>query len=152
MTLWCEDPEELETLRPRRTRRNVGMQREAIEHLGRQVVDGAMTVHSALGPGVLESAYEACLAHELRLRGLDVRTQVPLPVTYKGVRVDLAYRIDMLVGDAVIVELKTVEKLLPIHEVQLLSYLRLGHRRLGLLINFHAMHLRDGIRRVVHKL
>jgi GxxExxY protein len=91
-----------------------------------QVVDAAMRVHSVLGPGLLESAYEACLAYELRKRGLSVLTQIPLSVHYDGVRIDLAYRIDLLVGNAVIVELKTMAKVLPVQEAQLLSYLRLS--------------------------
>lgn len=117
-----------------------------------QVVDGAMRVHSALGPGLLEGAYGACLAHELRLRGLRVQAQVPLPVVYKNVRIDVGYRADLIVDDAVIVELKAVSKLQPIHEAQLLSYLKLSGRKVGLLINFHEMHLKDGIKRMVNKL
>lgn len=117
-----------------------------------QVVDAAMRVHSALGPGLLEGAYEACLAYELRKRGLHVLTQVRLPVVYDGVPIERAYRIDLLVDDAVVVELKAVSKLLPIHEAQLLSYLKLSKYRAGLLINFQAVHLRDGIKRMVHRL
>jgi GxxExxY protein len=115
-----------------------------------QVVDAAMRVHSALGPGLLEGAYEACLAHELLKRGLAVATQMSLPVVYAGVRIDLAYRVDLIVGDVVLVELKTVSKLLPVHEAQLLSYLRLGGFRLGLLINFHELHLKNGIKRMIN--
>ena len=114
-----------------------------------QVVDAALRVHSALGPGVLESAYEACLAYELNDRGLSVRTQVPVPILYRGARLQAAYRLDMLVEESVVVELKTVSRLLPVHEAQLLSYLRLSGHRVGLLINFHELHLRDGIRRLV---
>jgi GxxExxY protein len=115
-----------------------------------QVVDAAMRVHSILGPGVLESSYEVCLAYELRKRGLRVLVQLPLPVVYEDVRIELGYRVDLLVDDAVIVELKAVAKLLPIHEAQLLSYLRLSNHRVGLLINFHALHLKDGITRMVN--
>ena len=115
-----------------------------------QVIDAAMRVHSILGPGLLESAYEVCLAHELRSRGLSVLTQVPLPITYGDVRLDVGYRIDLLVEDAIVVELKTVAKILPIHEVQLLSYLRFSKHRIGLLINFHVPRLKDGIRRIVN--
>ena len=111
-----------------------------------------MRVHSALGPGLLEGAYEACLAHELRKRGLGVAVQVPLPVWYDGVKIELGYRLDMLVEDAVIVELKAVSKLAPLHEAQLLSYLRLSAHQVGLLINFHMPHLRDGIKRIVNNL
>jgi GxxExxY protein len=115
-----------------------------------QVVDAAMRVHSALGPGLLESAYEACLAHELRKRGPRVQVQFPLPLVYDGVRIELGYRVDLLVDDVVVVELKAVAKLLPIHEAQLLSYLKLSKRRVGLLINFHSLHLKDGIKRMLN--
>ena len=116
------------------------------------IVTSAMKVHSALGPGLLESAYEACLLHELRQLGLTAHTQVSLPVSYDGVRIDVGYRIDLLVEDAVIVELKAVESLLPIHHAQLLSYLKLSGKRVGLLINFNVLHLKDGIKRMVNKL
>jgi len=117
-----------------------------------QVVDAAMKVHSTLGPGLLGSAYEACLAYELRKRGLHVVTQPILPVIYDDMEIELAYRLDLLVDNAVIVELKTVSKLLPIHEAQLLSYLKLSHHRVGLLINFREVHLKNGIKRMVHQL
>jgi GxxExxY protein len=113
-----------------------------------QVVDAALQVHSALGPGLLEGAYEACLAYELRSRGLRVLVQSPLPIAYKGVHIELGYRADLVVDDAVIVELKSVTKLMPIHEAQLLSYLKLSGHRVGLLINFHVPHLKDGIKRL----
>jgi len=116
------------------------------------VVDGAMQVHSALGPGLLESAYELCLAHELRMRGIQVETQVAVPIIYKGFRLDAGYRIDLLVENEIVIEAKSVAKLLPVHEAQLLSYLRLANRRLGLLINFNIPHLRDGIKRMVNGL
>ena len=117
-----------------------------------QVVDAAMRVHSALGPGLLESAYEACLAYELRKRGRRVLAQVPLAVVYEGVRIELGYRVDLLVDDAVVVELKAMGKVLPVHEAQLLSYLRMSDYPVGLLINFHELHLKDGIKRLVNKL
>jgi GxxExxY protein len=116
------------------------------------VVDSAMRVHSALGPGLLESAYQVCLAHDLTERGLMVRREVHLPVVYKGVRVELAYRIDLLVEETVVVEIKAKAKLLPVHEAQLLSLLRLSNHRVGLLINFHVPHLKDGIIRRVNAL
>ena len=116
------------------------------------VVDSAMKVHTALGPGLLESAYEACLAHELRNRGHRVGTQVVLPVHFDGVRIDVGYRLDLLIDDAVIVELKAVDKLAPIHEAQLLTYLKLSGKKVGLLINFNVLHLRDGIKRMVNNL
>ncbi|HSJ64556.1 MAG TPA: GxxExxY protein [Gemmatimonadaceae bacterium] len=115
-----------------------------------QIVDAALRVHSALGPGLLESAYAACLAHELRRRGLEVRTQVAIPVHYHEILLELGYRADFLIDAAVLVELKTVTKLLPIHEAQLLSYLRLSGHRVGLLINFHTVHLKDGIKRLIN--
>ena len=116
------------------------------------VVDAAMRVHTALGPGLLEGAYEACLTHELRKRGFRVLTQLPLPIIYDRIRIELGYRVDSLVDDTVIVELKAVARLLPVHEAQLLPYLRLSGYTVGLLINFHSSHLRDGIKRMVNKL
>jgi GxxExxY protein len=113
------------------------------------IVTAAMKVHSQLGPGLLESAYEACLAHELRKQGLAVAQQVALPVIYDGERIDLGYRIDLIVEDRVIVEIKCVEGINPVHQAQLLSYIRLSGRNIGLLINFHVSHLRDGIQRMV---
>lgn len=114
------------------------------------IVDAAMKVHTALGPGLLESAYEVCLAHELRSRGLKIVAQWPLPVVYDGVRLDAGYRVDLLVEDRVIVELKAAEALLPIHQAQLLSYLKLSGCKAGLLINFHVLRLKDGIKRIVN--
>ena len=108
------------------------------------VVDSAIRVHSRLGPGLLEGAYEACLAHEIRKRNVDVVTQMQLPIIYDGVRLDIGYRLDLLVAHSVVVELKTVEKLKPIHEAQLLSYLRLSGHKVGLLINFHVPSLARG--------
>jgi len=122
-----------------------------IDHVSGQVVDAAMGVHSTLGPGLLESAYQACLAHDLRKRNFHVVQQVPLPLIYDGVELDVAYRVDLLVQDLVIVEVKAITKIAPIHEAQLLSYLKLSDRRVGLLINFHELHLRDGIKRMVNK-
>jgi len=108
-----------------------------------------MKVHSHLDPGLLESAYEACLAHELRKQGHAVAQQVGLPVIYDGKRIDLGYRIDLIIEDLVIVEIKCVEAVNPVHQAQLLSYIRLSGRHIGLLINFHVAHLRDGIKRMV---
>jgi GxxExxY protein len=113
------------------------------------VISAAMKVHSHLGPGLLESAYEACLAHELRKQGLRVAQQVGLPVVYDGEKIDLGYRIDLIVEDVVVVEIKSVEAINPVHQAQLLSYIRLSGRSVGLLINFHVAHLRDGIKRMV---
>lgn len=114
------------------------------------VITAAMFIHSRCGPGLLESAYKAFLARELRLRGLDVRTEVTIPVTYRGERVELGLRMDMLVDDALVVELKTVSALLPVHRAQVLSYLRFSGHRIGLLLNFHAGRLREGIARIVN--
>lgn len=121
-----------------------------VDDVSGRIVNSAMKVHSTLGPGLLESAYEACLLHELRRRGLHVVSQVVLPVIYDSVSLDAGYRLDLLVEDIVIVELKAVEKLLPIHKAQLLSYLKLSDRQVGLLINFNVLRLADGIQRVVH--
>jgi GxxExxY protein len=116
------------------------------------IVDSAVKVHWILGPGLLESSYHACLLHELRKRGLDVESQLPLPIHYDGLEIDAGYRIDMLVNGEVVVELKSVPQILPIHEAQLLSYMRLSRRRVGLLINFNVVKLKDGIRRKVNGL
>jgi GxxExxY protein len=113
------------------------------------IIDAAMKVHSALGPGLLESAYEACLLHELNKRQLQAVSQVALPVYYDGLTIDLGYRIDLLVEDKVIVELKAVEKIHPLHKAQLLSYLKLSGKQLGLLLNFGELHLKDGIERII---
>jgi GxxExxY protein len=125
---------------------------EDLNGLTGRVIGAAMAVHSALGPGLLESAYAACVQHELQTSGVAFRAQVPLPLVYKRVQLDIGYRIDLLVEDCLVVELKAVEALLPIHEAQLLSYLRLTGCRLGLLINFHVAQLRNGIRRLVNGL
>jgi GxxExxY protein len=132
---------------PQRAQRNT--EGIGINAITETIIGAAMRVHSALGPGLLESAYEACLAHELRKAGFDVRSQVELPVIYDSVRVDLGYRIDLLVNDTVIVELKCVERIAPIHEAQILSYLKLSRKRVGLIINFHVRHLKDGIKRFI---
>jgi len=115
-----------------------------------EIVDSAMKVHTALGPGMLESVYEKCLRHELTKRGLTVMSQVWVPVIYDGVEIEGAYKIDLLVEDRIIVELKVVEHMLEVHKAQLLSYLKLSNKHVGLLINFNVVHLRDGIRRMVN--
>jgi len=110
-----------------------------------------MKVHSALGPGLLESVYEKCLKHELTKRGFKVESQLWLPVIYDGITIEEGgYKIDLLVENVVVIELKAVEKILDIHKAQLLSYLKLADRRVGLLINFNVVHLREGIRRLVN--
>ena len=120
--------------------------------IGTAIVASAMTVHSALGPGLLESAYEFCLAHELSKRGLDVRKQVSIPIVYDELTIENGYRIDLLANDLVVVELKAIEAVTPVHRAQLLSYLRLGGFKLGYLLNFNVAHMRDGIMRLVNAL
>jgi GxxExxY protein len=115
-----------------------------------QVVDAAMKVHSALGPGLLERAYQICLGHELGKRRIRFRSQVILPVVYDNLRIKLGYRVDLLVEESVLVELKAVTRTLPVHEAQLLSYLRLSGHHVGLLINFHVPRLKDGIKRIAN--
>jgi GxxExxY protein len=116
------------------------------------VIGCAIEVHRALGPGLLESVYQKCLARELELQQISFREEMPLNVKYKGLDFESAYRLDMLVGNKVIVELKAVEQLLPIHEAQVLSYLRLTELKLGLLVNFNVPALRNGIKRIVNNL
>lgn len=119
------------------------------EEVARKIVDGAFRVHSVLGPGLLECVYEQCLAHELKKRGLRFELQKPVPIEYDSVRIDCALRLDMLVEDSVIVEIKAIEVVQPVHKAQLLSYLRLANKPLGLLINFHVPLIKDGIKRVI---
>jgi GxxExxY protein len=120
-----------------------------VNHITGLIITAAMKVHSLLGPGLLESAYQACLAHELRKQGLLVLTEVELPVVYDGEEIELGFRMDMVVEDIVVVEVKCVEALHRVHHAQLLSYMRLSGKHVGLLINFHVSHLRDGIKRMV---
>ncbi len=117
--------------------------------LTENIIGAAMDVHRALGPGLLESAYEECLCHELQLRDLRVLRQVAIPVCYKGIELDCGYRLDLVVSDLVVVEIKAVENLLPIHEAQLLTYLKLGGWPVGLLLNFNVPVLKEGIIRRV---
>ena len=120
------------------------------DQITEQIIGAAMKVHSALGPGLLESACQACLFYELKKQGLVVESEVILPVVYEGKEIDAGYRLDLLVEEQVIVELKSVEKILPIHEAQLITYLKLSDCKVGLLINFNVKHLRDGIVRRVN--
>src|SRR2546427_1366312 len=120
-----------------------------INDLSQALIGAAIEVHRTLGPGLLESAYDQCLSHEFSLRKIPFERQKPLHVNYKGVLLDCGYRLDFLVAGLVVVEVKAIESLLPIHQAQVLSYLKLGGWKLGLLINFHAPLLRDGIKRVV---
>ena len=120
-----------------------------INDLSSSIIGAAIEVHRALGPGLLESAYQQCLAREFALRDIPFQQQISLPVHYKGTRLDCGYRLDFLVADTIVVEVKAIDVLLPIHHAQLLSYLKLGGWKLGLLINFHVPLLREGIQRVV---
>jgi GxxExxY protein len=117
--------------------------------LSEAIIGAAIEVHRALGPGLLESAYSACLCHELSTRNIPFRTQVDLPISYKGIKLDCGYRLDIVVADSIILELKAVEEITPIHEAQLLTYLRLSGLRVGLLLNFNVAVMRDGITRRV---
>ncbi len=122
---------------------------EPRDGLTERVIGLAIEVHRGLGPGLLESAYEECLCFELKSSGLDFARQVPLPIFYKTVRLDCGYRMDIVVDRRLVIELKTVERLLPVHEAQVLTYLKLGDLKTGLLLNFHAPVLRQGIKRLV---
>lgn len=116
------------------------------------IVDAAFNVHKELGPGLLESAYECCMVYELKMRGVEVETQKELPIFYKGIQLNLSYRIDLFVGGKVMVELKSVQGLNDIHKAQLITYLRLSKTKLGLLINFNEKLIKDGIKRVANGL
>jgi GxxExxY protein len=120
-----------------------------LNRLARKVVDAAFAVHSTLGPGLLEVIYESCLFHELTKRGLKVEKQVSLPVVYDGLSLEAGLRLDMLVEDTLMLELKAVEVILPVHLAQVLTYLKLSGRRLGLLINFNVARIKDGIKRII---
>lgn len=120
--------------------------------LGETVLGCAIRVHKSLGPGLLESAYETCLAHEFDKSGLSYRRQVVLPVMYDGIRIDPGYRIDLLVANAVVIEVKAAERVIDVHQAQLLSYLRLGGYKLGYILNFNVTKMRDGIIRLVNGL
>ena len=124
---------------------------DRLDQISRRIIGAAIEVHRHLGPGLLESAYQSCLVIELKQLGLRLEEQKALPVVYKEVRLDCGYRLDLLVEDAIIVEIKAVETLLPIHAAQLLSYLRLAKKRVGLLMNFHVPVLKDGLKRIVNE-
>lgn len=121
-----------------------------INDITEMIIGSAIAVHRELGPGLLESTYEACLAYELAEQGLSVERQKGLPVKYRGVKIDCGYRLDLLVEDIVIVELKATEKIDPVHIAQILSYLKISGKRVGLLINFNVKVLKDGIRRLIN--
>jgi GxxExxY protein len=120
-----------------------------INELTKEVIGAAMEVHRTLGPGLLESTYEECLCHELGLRGIHFDRQKPLPVAFKGVMLNCGYRLDLIISDAVVVEIKAVKTILPVHEAQMITYLKLGGWSVGLLINFNVPVLKDGIKRIV---
>jgi GxxExxY protein len=124
-------------------------EKERWNELSEKVIGAAIEVHRDLGPGLLESTYEASLMYELELQGFEVKRQLSLPIRYKDLEIEDAYRIDLLVEDSLIIEVKTVESILPIHSAQLLTYLRMSEKHLGLLINFHTVRLIDGIKRQV---
>lgn len=126
------------------------MDKTDIDVLSNKIIGAAIEVHKALGPGLLESAYEECLCHELHLLGVAYERQAFLPVVYKGVQLDCGYRLDLVVEKKIILELKSVESVIPIHEAQLLTYLKLSRLTLGLLLNFNVSYMKDGIRRIVH--
>jgi len=123
-----------------------------IEEIATRIVTAAIKVHSALGPGMLESAYQKCMAYELAKDGNTVEGEVLLPITYETIKIDAGYRIDMIVAGAVVVENKTVEKLFPIHEAQLSTYLKMKKCKIGILLNWNVRHMKDGIKRMVNNL
>jgi GxxExxY protein len=126
------------------------LHRLSAQEVNHAIITASMKVHSELGPGLLESAYQACLQHELQQAGLQAATQVGLPVVYRGVRLEISYRMDLVVEGLVIVEIKSVDAISPIHQAQIISYLKVSSKSLGLLINFNVVHLKDGIRRFVN--
>jgi GxxExxY protein len=128
------------------------MERHQLEQIATQVVDAVFEVHKELGPGLLESAYEAALCHEFALRQIRFERQKPVPLIHKGVTLEIGFRIDVLVEDAVVLELKSVEALLPVHEAQLINYLRLANKPLGLHVNFNVPRIKQGIKRSAAKL
>ena len=128
-----------------------GQDSERINFLTEKVIGCAIEVHKAIGPGLLESAYEECLCYELAQNGLEFERQVPLPVVFKGVKLDCGYKLDIIVENTVIIELKAVDRIIAIHEAQLLSYLRMLDLRVGLILNFHSSVLKQGIRRIVNR-
>ena len=123
---------------------------EKLNKITETIISGAINVHRTLGPGLLESAYEACMVFELAQAGLKVEQQKPLPIVYREVKLECGYRLDLMIENEVIIEIKSIEKLMPIHQAQLLSYLKLSECKVGLLINFNVKVLKDGIKRVVN--
>jgi GxxExxY protein len=132
------------------TMATIPIHRFSAQEVSHSVITAALRVHSELGAGLLESAYLACLQHELHLAGIHASSQVGLPVVYRGVKLEIGYRMDLLVEDLVVVEIKSVEAISPVHQAQIISYLKLSGKSLGLLINFNVVHLKEGIRRFVN--
>ncbi len=130
----------------------MNLQKKDIEQVASEIVDATLKVHKALGPGLLESVYQQCLAHELRKRGLEVETDVVLPIMYDGIQLDAGYRLDMRIEKMIIIENKVVEKILPVHEAQLLTYLKLSGLHLGFIINWNVALIKYGIKRMVNQL
>jgi GxxExxY protein len=126
-------------------------EKDRLDSITRRIIGAAIELHRRLGPGRLESAYETCLPFELRQMGLKIEQQKALPVVYRDVKLDCGYRLDLAVEDSVLVEIKAIEQLAPIHDAQLLSYLRLSENRVGLLLNFHVRVLKNGLRRIVNE-
>jgi len=125
---------------------------QKINRITEKIIGCAIEVHRNLGPGFLESAYEKCLCYELTQAGFEYKQQLPLPVIYKGINLECGYRMDVVVEDLVIVEIKAIERILPVHEAQLLSYLKLYNKKVGLLMNFHVPMLKSGLKRIVNNL
>ncbi len=126
------------------------MTKEQYNKLSKQILDASLTVHKEMGPGLLESVYESCLLQELSLRNIEVKSQVFLPLHYKGVELNKDFRIDILVENEIIIELKAVDTILPVHEAQIISYLKLADKKLGFLINFNVPLIKDGFRRFIN--
>jgi GxxExxY protein len=129
---------------------STAVRRVSAQEVSHSVITAAMRVHTELGAGLLESTYQACLHYELQAAGVETSCQVALPVVYRGVKLEIGYRIDLLVEGLVVVEIKSVEAISPVHQAQVISYLKLSGRSIGLLINFNVVHLKDGIRRFVN--
>lgn len=133
-----------------KTERCKGMENKDLDMLSKEILDAAITVHREMGPGLLESVYEACLIEELNFRNIIVSNQVELPLIYKGKKLNKDFRIDLLVENEIVIELKTVDSILPVHEAQIISYLKLANKRLGFLINFNVPLLKQGFKRFVN--
>lgn len=125
------------------------MQNDNLEKVATQIVDSAIKIHRALGPGLLENIYQICFVHELKLRNIRVAQEICIPIVYENLKIENALRLDLIVEDLIIVELKAVEQMLPVHQAQLLSYLRLSNKRLGFLLNFNVTLMKDGIKRLI---